>query len=47
MIKGKVTKKCRLCDSINLEKFINFGNVPVGNNLLNTKKNHFPLINFL
>ncbi len=41
MIKGKITKNCRLCNSINLEKFINFGNVPIGNNLLNSKKKSF------
>ena len=30
--------KCRLCDSNLLKKFIDFGNVPLGNNLFNKKK---------
>ncbi len=34
MKKVKFNKKCRLCRSRELKKFINFGKIPLGNNLL-------------
>lgn len=33
----KLIKNCRLCGSSRLKKFLNFGEVPLGNNLSNTK----------
>ena len=38
MYKSETTKICRLCGSKKLNKFINFGKVPLGNNLLVKKK---------
>jgi 2-polyprenyl-3-methyl-5-hydroxy-6-metoxy-1,4-benzoquinol methylase len=34
VIKIKLNKNCRLCNSNNFKKFINFGKIPIGNNLL-------------
>ena len=48
MYKSETTKICRLCGSKKLNKFINFGKVPLGNNLFSEKKkslkaNTYPL----
>ncbi len=37
-MKSKDIKKCRLCFSNNLKLIINFGSVPIGNNLLRNEK---------
>ena len=38
MANYKKVKKCRLCESRKLKQIINFGPVPLGNNLLYKKK---------
>ena len=38
---GKKINRCRLCNSSNIIKVINFGKIPLGNNLLNSKKKSF------
>ena len=35
---GKIIGRCRLCDSKKLIQIINFGKIPLGNNLLLKKK---------
>ncbi len=35
---GKIIKKCRLCNNKKLDRIINFGKIPLGNNLLSQKK---------
>ena len=48
MFEGKYIKNCRLCGSSNLNSVINFGELPLGNNLqknavLALKTSKFPL----
>ena len=38
MFEGKYIKNCRLCGSSNLNSVIDFGELPLGNNLQNTVK---------
>jgi hypothetical protein len=38
MDKSRYIRKCRLCESDKLKKIIDFGKIPLGNNLLLTKK---------
>ena len=34
----KNLEKCRLCDSIDFQDFLNLGKIPLGNNLQKSKK---------
>ena len=38
---GKKIKSCRLCGSKKISKVINFGKIPLGNNLLSKKELSF------